>query len=113
MASVRISSVGGYMTGKTAVALVLTQVVVIGIATAAIVAIYYWLLPKFFPGQKTYSVLIIGTFGSAALGGLAAKWFMNEAATTTSWVTCIAVGIVTGTVAMILSIGILVSLMGS
>jgi len=42
------------------------------IAVAAIFAIavaYVWLLPIFFNGLKTYSILIFGASGAAAVGG--------------------------------------------
>jgi len=37
--------------------------------SAAIAAIYVWLLPTFFDGYRTYSVLVAGVFGAALLGG--------------------------------------------
>ncbi len=37
--------------------------------TAAIVAIYVWLIPSFFNGYKSYSFLIVGVCGAALLGG--------------------------------------------
>jgi hypothetical protein len=36
--------------------------------TAAIVAIYAWLIPSFFNGYKSYSFLIVGVCGAALLG---------------------------------------------
>ena len=44
----------------------------IGIAvgfSAAIVAMYVWLIPSFFNGYKSYSFLIAGVCGAALLGG--------------------------------------------
>lgn len=37
--------------------------------TAAIVAIYVWLIPLFFNEYKRYSFLIVGVCGAALLGG--------------------------------------------
>ena len=51
-------------------------VVVSGIVagfSAAIVAIYAWLIPAFFNGYKTYSFLIVGVCGAAVLGGVCCR----------------------------------------
>ena len=37
--------------------------------TAAMVAIYAWLIPSFLNGYKSYSFLIVGVCGAALLGG--------------------------------------------
>ena len=38
-------------------------------AILAIAAVYIWLLPIFFNGHKTYSILVLGASGAAAAGG--------------------------------------------
>lgn len=42
---------------------------IIVVFVVIIAAIYVWILPTFWHGYKTYSFLVIGTAGSAVLGG--------------------------------------------
>lgn len=51
------------------VSLVIKLLVIIVVFVVIIAAIYVWILPSFLQGYKTYSFLVIGAIGSAALGG--------------------------------------------
>lgn len=101
------------MTIKTLVTLAAVEIALIGIGAAIVIATYGWLLPKTFPGLKTYSVVVVGVCASAIIGGAVAKWFVGESPTAASWLVIIGAGIAVGLSVTTLSIGILVSMMGS
>src|SRR5258706_11921142 len=52
--------------------LLIIEVAITFLATAFTVFGYTWVLPHFFPGLRTYSVLVLGMCSGAILGGFAA-----------------------------------------
>jgi hypothetical protein len=101
------------MTSKMTTMFIVALIAVTLAATAIIVTVYYLLLPKFFPELKTYSIIVIGVAGSAILGGLTARYFLTTTSGSVGWAACIGAGMVTALMTALLSVGILVSLMGS
>ena len=50
--------------------MIASLIILIIIFVIAISAIYIWLLPEFFPGYSTYSILIIGVAIAGVSGGI-------------------------------------------
>jgi hypothetical protein len=87
------------------------EMAIVGLVSASLVS-SYWLLWRFLPGTKTYSILAVGVALSAVLGGAVACYGSPR---TNIWLSAgyAAVGIAVGVTTLLLSSGVLVSLMGS
>src|SRR4051812_34868495 len=90
----------------------LTEFAIVTMASVLIVLSYYAVLPRFFPGTATYSVLLIGVFVASAGGALAAVGH-RPGARPVPWTTYLGVGVAVGVCVLLLSTAAIVVLMGS
>lgn len=93
--------------------LIISELTIIGLSVLTIVVSYYAILPRFLSGRPTYSVLVAGTLISVLLGGLAVRKFGDLPQSYFNWVLIVGFGLVVGLVVLILSVGLIVTLMGS
>ncbi len=90
----------------------LAEFAVVAIGSLLIVLAYYAVLPRFFPGVATYSILLVGV-GVASAGGALAAVAYGRAAGTGAWTTYLVTGLAVGILVLLLSTAALVTLMGS
>lgn len=90
----------------------LSELTIVLLSCAFIVLTYYAVLPFFFPGTATSSVLITGVVFSAISSALVAKAY-GLGAGRFAWTACWGVGVAVGVLVLFLSLGFVVSLMGS
>jgi hypothetical protein len=99
-------------TGMTKIQFFLTELAVVAMASILIVLSYYAVLPRFFPGMATYSILLAGVVLASVGGGLAAVGYRRGAGAV-AWATYLGSGLVVGVLVLLLSTAALVTLMGS
>jgi hypothetical protein len=99
-------------TRMTKTQFLLTELAVVAIASFLIVLFYYAVLPRFFPGMKTYSILLAGVVLASAGGALAAAGYRRGAGPV-AWATYLGTGMAVGVLVLFLSTAVLVTLMGS
>jgi hypothetical protein len=90
----------------------LTQLAVVTMASLLIVLSYYALLPRFFPGTATYSILLTGVV-LASVGGAFASVGYRPGAGPAAWTKYLGAGVVVGVLVLLLSMAALVTLVGS
>jgi hypothetical protein len=97
--------------GVTQTRFFLIELAVVAIATFLIVLSYYAVLPRFFPGVATYSILLAGAVLGSAGGALAAAGYLRGVGTV-AWATYLGTGVAVGILVLLLSTAALVTLMG-
>jgi len=90
----------------------LIELAVVALASVLVVLSYYAVLPFFFPGMATYSILLTGVALASVGGALAARRYWLGAGPV-AWATYLGAGVVVGALVLVLSTAALVSLMGS
>jgi hypothetical protein len=90
----------------------LTELAVVAIATFLIVLSYDAVLPRFFRGLATYSVLLTGVVLASAGGALVAAGYRRGAGTV-ALATYLGTGVAVGILVLLLSTAALVTMMGS
>jgi len=89
----------------------LTELAIVATASVLIVLFYYTVLPRFFPGTATYSILLTGVFLASVGGALAAVAYRR--ARPVAWATYLGAGGAVGVLVLLLSTAAIVTLMGS
>jgi hypothetical protein len=89
----------------------LTELTIVAMASALIVLSYYAVLPRFFPGTATYSILLTGVF-LASVGGAFVAVRYRRGVGPVAWATCLGAGMAVGVLILLLSTAALVKLMG-
>jgi hypothetical protein len=102
----------GRPNGMTKTQFFLTELAIVAMASVLIVLSYYAVLPRFFPGTATYSILLAGVFLAAVGGALAAVGYRRGAGPV-AWATYLGAGVAVGVLVLLLSTAALVTLMGS
>jgi hypothetical protein len=99
-------------TGMTKIQFFLTELAVVAVASMLVVLSYYAVLPRFFPGMATYSILLAGVVLASVGGGLAAVGYLRRSGAI-AWATYLGAGLLVGALVLLLSIAGIVTLMGS
>ena len=89
----------------------LIELAIVAVATVLIVLSYYVVLPFFFPGTATYSVMAGGVLLASLWGALTAKRY-GRSVKRTMWITHVGIGLVVGFLVLFLSLAALVNLIG-